>query len=170
MVVFSKMFREANSHIIEHNGKIIHRFYRFDKTGKYVFRFKFNSTNSEFIQAIVMFFGEFEGDIFLNKNNICKEKKKFSHFAFYEDSFPKQFDLNINIKSGHLTICNGSDADGTRRGCETLVWGCAMIVETLSENHFKFFCNDHELDDDFDDLIFELEIIEVEDFEDIKSN
>ena len=150
----------ANSDTIEYKGKTIHRLYRFDKTGEFVFRFTFNSTNSDFTQSIVMFYDEFEGDIFLNDINISKNKKKFSYFAFFEDTSPKQFELKVKLVGGTLEICNGVDPSGTKEGCTTLVWGCALIIEEIAENHFRFYCNDHENDDDFDDLIYELEIFE----------
>ena len=41
------------------------------------------------------------------------------------------------------------------------VEGCAMIKEELGEDKFRFYCNDIDWDDDFDDLIFDLEIEKV---------
>lgn len=35
-----------------------------------------------------------------------------------------------------------------------------MIIEHFEHNKYRFICNDHEDDEDFDDLIFEMEIIE----------
>ena len=34
----------------------------------------------------------------------------------------------------------------------------AFWIESFSKNHYRFHCNDHQMDDDFDDLIFDLEI------------
>ena len=31
-------------------------------------------------------------------------------------------------------------------------------VEAFSKNLYRFHCNDHRMDDDFDDLLFDLEI------------
>ena len=38
---------------------------------------------------------------------------------------------------------------------------CLMIKEELGEDKFRFYCNDIDWDDDFDDLIFDLEIEKV---------
>lgn len=38
-------------------------------------------------------------------------------------------------------------------------FGNAFWIEKLSPTHSRFYCNDHEYDDDFDDLIFEVEVI-----------
>ena len=35
-----------------------------------------------------------------------------------------------------------------------------MYIEQIGENKLRFYCNDHEIDDDFDDLIFDMEIME----------
>ena len=36
------------------------------------------------------------------------------------------------------------------------IYGNAFGVEKLSENLYRFHCNDHRMDDDFDDLIFDI--------------
>ena len=36
-----------------------------------------------------------------------------------------------------------------------------MIIEKQNNNCYKFYCNDHENDDDFDDLIFEMKILDI---------
>ena len=38
------------------------------------------------------------------------------------------------------------------------LYGNAFWMEQLSDNRYRFYCNDHRMDDDFDDLIFDLEI------------
>jgi len=41
------------------------------------------------------------------------------------------------------------------------MYGNAFWIEQLSDTCQRFHCNDHKMDDDFDDLIFDMEIIEV---------
>jgi len=36
-----------------------------------------------------------------------------------------------------------------------------MMPKQISENKYRFYCNDHKINDDFDDLIFDLEITKV---------
>ena len=57
-------------------------------------------------------------------------------------------------------ICNGSDLTGTKQFCRSMHMGCAIYIEELGENKYRFNCNDHEIDDDFDDLIYEMEIVQ----------
>ena len=38
----------------------------------------------------------------------------------------------------------------------------AMIVEKNGENSYVFHCNDYVYDDDFDDLVFSLEVTKLE--------
>lgn len=85
-------------------------------------------------------------------------KNRFPKLNFWYDITPKQFDVEFVVEDGSLTICNGSDPIGTKQFNHTLVFECAMIIEKLGEDKFRFHCNDHE-NDDFDDLIFEMEII-----------
>ena len=70
--------------------------------------------------------------------------------------------MKIELTDGDICICNGSDLLGTKKVWRSLCEGCAMIIENISENHLRFYCNDHENDDDFNDLIFDLEISERE--------
>lgn len=35
-------------------------------------------------------------------------------------------------------------------------------LEKISESKIIFHCNDHEFDDDFDDLVFEMEILNID--------
>ena len=72
---------------------------------------------------------------------------------------PKQFEVSINLVEGDLAIFNASDPLGTGEIWESLFGGCAMIIEEKCDNQFVFYCNDHENDDDFDDLVFELTVL-----------
>ena len=73
---------------------------------------------------------------------------------------PKQFEIRVILHNGRFIICNGSDLLGDESIWRSLYGGCAMIIEEIGENHYRFYCNDHEIDDDFDDFVFEMEIIE----------
>ena len=64
------------------------------------------------------------------------------------------------LEEGNIAISNGC----LRPTTETIacfVDGFAMIKEELGEDKFRFYCNDIDWDDDFDDLIFDLEIEKV---------
>ena len=69
--------------------------------------------------------------------------------------------LEVILEEGNIAISNGC----LRPTTETIacfVDGFAMIKEELGEDKFRFYCNDIDWDDDFDDLIFDLEIEKVQ--------
>ncbi len=162
MMCFVEQFVEADSDTIVYKGKTIHRFFKIKKPGEYLLKFKFNSSNSRFSQAIDVHYGSLKGNMYFLGENITKKKSTFAQAIFFEDDITSRcFELELKLKDGWITICNGSDTDGSKKICRSLVFGCAMIIEEIKQNHYKFYCNDFENDDDFDDLIFELEIVEL---------
>lgn len=160
MIDFTQQFTQAHSFELEYNGKKISRFLKVNKKGSYILRFTFVSTNSRFTQAIVLFFSEdFKGKVYLMGKEQKIPKTPFPKMNFWEDTAPRSFDVEVDVEAGQITVCNGSDPLGTKQICHSLSFGCALINEKLGEDRFRFQCNDHENDDDFDDLIFEMEII-----------
>ena len=146
----------------EHNGKIIRRWYAIEKDGNYDLIIKIISTNSAHMQGIALFFSEFKGKLQLNGKSLPVLKGKFKHYVFSENQIqPDGLTLSVLAEKGHLVLANGSQLldDGH---FECGAFGCAFWIEILAENHFRFHCNDYEMDDDFDDLVFDLEIIEIE--------
>ena len=158
-MMFSEMFANNDSFEIEYKGKLVHAFYKFDKKDEYVLRFKFISTRSHYNQAIVLHLDSFVGKLYIDGERLEIPKNKFPQIVFEEKYAPRQFDLKVQLEDGELTVCNGSDLLGTGDMWCSLYMGCAMIVEQISEKRFVFFCNDHEDDDDFDDLVFEIEVL-----------
>ena len=142
----------------EHDGKTFLRWYTIDKEG--IFKLKINviATKSAHKQGIALFFSNFKGKLHLNGKNLPVLKGKFKHYVFDEDTIPGDgLILSVHAEAGHLVLGNGSRTPGDG-GFECGAFGCAFWIETLAENKFRFHCNDHEMDDDFDDLIFDLEI------------
>ncbi len=93
------------------------------------------------------------------------------------------FTMELDIVQGCIWIANASDylddypelikqistkTGRTRdqfRGCSYTsgftaghLYGNAFWIEPLCEHRYRFHCNDHKMDDDFDDLIFDLEV------------
>lgn len=153
-------FRMQGGMEIIYKGQKIHRCFYIDKKGKYKLKFNFVKTNSPFLQLIAIFLDGFKGKIFLDGQEIKPRRKRFPRLDFYEDTAPKDIFLDVELEDGYLAICNGSDPLGTKEITHTLSFECAMIIENYEPNKYRFICNDHEFDDDFDDLIFEMEIIE----------
>lgn len=160
--MFSSLFKEQNSHEIEYKGKKINAYYTFNKKGEYILRFKFISSSSNYLQAIIIHWDSFEGQLFIDGVEAKKPKKKFPQTLLNEKYTPKQFEIKVILNSGEFRICNASDLLGDEKIWRSLYGGCAMLIEEIGKNHYRFNCNDHEIDDDFDDLIFEMEIINCE--------
>ena len=103
----------------------------------------------------------------------------------YDQSIEFEFGIimDFDIAEGYVRLANASDflddypemiekisaqTGRTRdqfRGCSYTsgfsagyLYGNAFWMEQLSDNRYRFHCNDHQMDDDFDDLIFDLEI------------
>jgi len=66
------------------------------------------------------------------------------------------------MKSGVISIYNS--ARGWREDIinHTPSAVPAMIVDKTGENSYVFHCNDYVYDDDFDDLVFSLEVTKLE--------
>ena len=160
MKPFKWMFEEQNATEIEYKGKQISALYRYDKKGKYRLKFTFVSTNSQYEQSIILHLDGFKGKIFWNGKRLKKERRRFPQIIFEETWVPKEFELEVILEEGNIAISNGC----LRPTTETIacfVDGFAMIKEELGEDKFRFYCNDIDWDDDFDDLIFDLEIEKV---------
>jgi len=157
MKPFSVLF-DGKSQIL-YNDKLVSRYYLLDEPGEYLISFRFISTNSKFNQAIVMIFNEFIGSYFLFDEEVQIPRIRFPKENFWADTSPSEIRIKINLISGRIYICNGSDPLGTKQICHALHMGCAMCVNKTSDNVYRFHCNDHENDDDFDDLVFEMKII-----------
>ena len=162
MLMFSEQFLEKDSFEIDYNGKKVFAFYSFEKKGKHSLHFTFINTFSHYKQAIIVHLDSFKGNIFIDGREIKKPKGRFPQLLFDEESTPGQFTIDVVLESGNLVICNGSDPLGTGEIWHTITKGCAMIIEPIDENHLRFYCNDHENDDDFDDLIFDLEFLKTD--------
>ena len=126
-------------------------------------RFTLISSSSKYIQAIHLHLDGFKGALSINNKSIEIPKRKFPQIVFSENSVHRQFDLKVELDNGDLCICNSCCDESKLPGVfESLVYGCGMIIEKLNDNRYRFLCNDIDDDDDFDDFIFEMEILDQE--------
>lgn len=160
--MFSVLFAEQKSFEIEYKGKKINAFYEFSQKGSYKFKISLISTNSVAEQALVIHLDSFKGEVFINDKKMKKPRGQFPQLILSSKTIPKDFEMRVVLQDGNLAISNGSFDLRMPTLCRNLNGGCAMIIEKLEDNHFRFYCNDYENDDDFDDLIFELQIIKEE--------
>ena len=159
MMYFSEQFAQQDTDVIIYKGKAVRQFFSYADKGKAILRFEFIKSSSNYDQAIVLGLDSFKGDIAIDGKPIKKPKGAFPQVILEQKYAPKQFELSINLVDGDLAIFNASDPLGTGEIWESLFGGCAMIIEEKCDNQFVFYCNDHENDDDFDDLVFELTVL-----------
>ena len=161
MLMFSERFLEEGSFEINYKGKKVIAFFSHEKKGRYKLKFTFVNKNSKYHQAIILHLKMFEGKIYYKDEEIKKSKRSFPQIRIEENWGLKNVELVVELTDGKIGICNGSDPLGDGTIWRSRSGGCAMIPEELGENHYRFYCNDHENDDDFDDLVFDL-LIEKE--------
>ena len=152
-------FDEQKSDVIEHDGRQYYRSYRIGTTEKLYLRFTFISTASEYTQAIVIFLpSKFHGEVRVGNKTVEVKGHKFPKVILWSDVCPREVEVYISNVNGDVEVCNGSDPLGTKTICYCLARGSAMHMEQLSPSKYRFYCNDHVFDEDFDDLVFEMEI------------
>ncbi len=153
MKPFSVLFEHSDE--INYHGKITQKYYKLDTPGEYDFTFTFIKKNSRFNQAIVLLFLDFTGDIYLFDQKHKLPNNRFPKVNFWFEESNTEISVRIRLVKGIVLICNGSDPIGNKQICHSLCFGCALQVEK-QDNKLIFHCNDHENDDDFDDLEFEI--------------
>lgn len=157
MIAFSELFTQHQSDIIQYGGETIHRYFLFENFDKLRLKLTFVSSNSKYGQAIVVHFQDnFKGRIYLDGRELGLPKSAFPHHNFWKETAPAQFLLEIIREEGKIWLCNGADPIGDHRFCKNLSGGCAMKIQELGKNHYRCHCNDHVVDDDFDDLVYDV--------------
>ena len=160
MIPCNRSFDGKNSY--EYEGITYYRWYYLKKKFNYKMRIKFVSTNSVHRQGIALFFShDFSGALKLNGQEL-EPLKGFKHYVFREKQFEgNEFELEVHSQDGYLFFGNSSDDELGYAECGA--FGYAFWIEQLQKNVFRFHCNDYDYDDDFDDLIFDLEIQSIGD-------
>ena len=142
----------------EHDGKTYYRWYNLEFETPYIVQFKLICTNSKNKQAIALFFSNFQGELYINNKRV-DILKGFKHYLFKtHDLENKPLELCVYPRKGFLFFGNASE-DINNPGYECGAFGCAFWLEQINQQTYRFHCNDHEYDDDFDDLIFDCTII-----------
>ncbi len=158
---FTNMIAKTGNDFILYNNQKIYIVDKYNLNGKHKVKFTFVSTNSQNEQCIILSLVDVKCDILCNNKKYKQLKTKFPTLDIFEKYFGKELILDIDLRAGTIGICNGSIM---RVGEEELVTyfsrSCAMKIEELSPTKKRYYCNDFENDDDFDDLVFEMEIMD----------
>lgn len=174
----------------ECDGKVFYRSHKIDRHGKFRLKIQVVSINSPYRQAIAFILStapKFKGTILINGQKFTPQKRKNIDYIM-PVAFPDKTEITmeLEVEEGYICIANASDflddypdliekisAQTNRmrdqfRGCSYtsgfspgLLYGNAFWMENLSETCWRFYCNDHKMDDDFDDLIFDVEMEEL---------
>ena len=184
MLPTNKAFNGRQS--IEVDGKTYYRSYKIEQQGKYRLIIRIISINSDYNQGIAFNFSKtpvFKGTLFLNGQKFVPEKKQ--RYYIIPVAWPEKSEIvmDLDVLNGFFVLANASDclddypalieriSQQTGRPRELFrgngytsgftasnLYGNAFWVEAFSKNLYRFHCNDHQMDQDFDDLIFDLEI------------
>lgn len=172
---------------VEIDGKEYFRFYKICLKGNVKVKIHVVSINSDYKQGIAFRVSqkpEFVGTILLNGQLLTQERGRTQNYVI-PVALPEKGDFVIELgaKEGELILANASDvlddhtdlikriSKQTGRTREEFrgnsyvsgftaahLYGNAFWMEMLSENYYRFHCNDHKMDEDFDDLIFDLKV------------
>jgi hypothetical protein len=149
-----------------YKGRLINKYLKFTDAGCYKFKFTINSTDSKFQQGIVIMFSRsYNAEIYINGKKISKPKGQFPKIELWENCIPNEFNLYIHLIEGTIYFLNGTAVPVTPEltYCRMMQGGCAIYIEKIGVNHFRLNCNDVEPDDDFNDLIYEIQWEEISD-------
>ena len=161
MTGFNYIFGLAeNDNAIYRNEKI-YFYYHYNLKGKHTLKFSMVYSNPNEERGICLNTIHFKGSI----DNYEDEKlfKRSGAYSGYDilGTDWKEKKIIVDLKEGFLGITNGKfQTSGDVLFLNSGGLWQAMKVEQISPTKFRFYCNDTVLEDDFDDLIFEMEIID----------
>ncbi len=151
MPEFDSAFMKSKGQPIEYNGETLMRIDRLYVPKRFQVSVSLISTNSEWKQGVRI---KTKGKMIAEYSKI--ESKSFiiwEDFIIYEPTFR----CSGTSQNNELLVWNAWDqGDGV---IQAWLGGTAMKKEILSGNHFRYYCNDGHLDENFDDIVFDIEII-----------
>ena len=161
MIDFDEAFMKSNYKPIKYKDKIIHRFGRFKVSPEETLIITIESAKTKVdldkdrvIQGLCV---DVTGTCELNRKLISKGigKKQGVRMLFFDDTAPRPVILKLHSKKSYVFIENiweHRSPKGTYQ-INSMVRGAAMIIEDIP-NGKRYRCNDLDINDDFDDIIF----------------
>lgn len=147
MTVFEELFLKSKGQPIDYNGRLVQMMDELPVGHRQKLRVTFESVNSDWRQGIALMtdgFFKFNGQRISNS------------IAIWQDTAPRVVELQVESKDRKCRVKNIWDVgDGVVHSWHN---GAAMIVERDASRN-RYLCNDGRADDDFDDLILELELL-----------
>ena len=176
---------------MEADGKVYYRSYSFDKKGKHRITIRVCEINSSYKQGITFSLSsipEFNGSLIINGQQFVPQKRKRIDYTIQNIVVGEEIVFELDMQEGVFRFANASDflddypglseklsaqTGRTREEFRGVSYysglstaynnGNAFWMEQLGEDKYRFHCNDHKMDDDFDDIILDVEIVSLDD-------
>ena len=161
MMYFSSMFSAAKENYCMYKGEKIYGCDFIEKPGKYYLKFKFVKENKKVEQLIILAFTiDCEYIIHYKGKEMKAIGKRFPTIDLTKDFFGKEFVLEVELIKGRIGICNGNiEMLGDKRYVTYMDREHAMKIEEKGSSKI-YYCNSTLHEDDFDDLVFEIELLD----------
>ena len=126
MIPCDKSFNGKEYYVFE--GKTFYRWHTLNDDKTYIAKFRKVSSNSNNKQAIALFFSDFEGTVYINKQKVAN-LKGFKHYLLGEEYFADEgLELYVIPKKGYLFFGNASESlESKTYKCGA--YGCAFWIE-----------------------------------------
>lgn len=157
MLEFQSAFMKSKGQPILYNGKTLMLADKITVPTKFKLMLCLIAVDSDWEQGIAIKVAKKQGEIFS-----CLSQQKNHYIHIWQDAFSehKELQYNVTAKKNQLSVWNiWNCGNGVT---DAWVMGAAIIKEVISENHFRYYCNDGHPNDDFSDIIFDLKILEAE--------
>ena len=157
MPEFQSAFAKSKGQPIVYNGKTLMLMDKITVPLNFRLMIRLISIDSAWEQGIAIKVAKAKGEIFS-----CLSQQKNHYIHIWQDAFAEQRELQYRVTANEnqLSVWNiWNRGDGCT---DAWVMGAAMIKEVISENHFRYYCNDGHPDDNFSDIIFELNVLEID--------
>lgn len=161
MMYFSELFLESNDDEVFYKGERIYSCDFIEKPGKYYLKFRFIKENEKVEQLIILAFNpDDKYKIYYKGKEMQAIGKRFPTIDLTKDSFGNEFVLEVELIKGRIGICNGNiEMLGDKRCVTYMDREHAMKIE--DKGNIKIYhCNSTLDEDDFDDLVFEIEFLD----------
>ena len=147
MPSFQDLFAKTKGQPIAYKGHTVQMVDRLSVSDGQMLKVRFESVNSDWRQGVNLTTdGSFEVNDQGIKNSI----------VLWHDTAPSEVYVKIHSRQGDCLVKNVWDVgDGVVHSWHN---GAAMIVEE-SQNGRQYKCNDGRADEDFDDLVFSIELV-----------
>ena len=147
MPSFQDLFVKSKGQPVTYDGRTIQMVDRLSMADGQTLKVTFEGVDSDWRQGVGL---DTDGSFEVN-NQIIKKS-----IVLWQDTAPREILLKVHTSKGECRVKNVWDVgDGVIHSWHN---GAAMVVEELP-NGKRYRCNDGRADDDFDDLLFSIELV-----------